>query len=180
MLKPYKNFSFYGLTIPAILVGLDQATKFWAIKSFGVATNVCEDPSHPAIGSFRDFGPVFDLALVCNRGISFGLMGGDSSLKRWGLTIFALVMCVVLLYALSRTKDNLSRLGISLIIGGAIGNAIDRFLYGAVTDFISVRELTFGFFPWVFNVADSAITIGVILLIIASWMIKPEANTVEN
>ncbi len=134
---------------------------------FDVPTNICEIDLYPRL--FKEVSPIFDWALVCNPGISFGLLGGDSPAKRWGLTIFAVFMCCVLLYALARTKDNLTRFSIALIIGGAIGNGIDRFLYGAVTDFISVHQLI-PFFPWVFNVADSCITIGVIGLLAASYI----------
>lgn len=165
--SPYRNYWFYGLTLPAILVSIDQATKYWIIDMFDVPTNICEIDLYPRL--FKEVSPIFDWALVCNPGISFGLLGGDSPAKRWGLTIFAVFMCCVLLYALARTKDNLTRFSIALIIGGAIGNGIDRFLYGAVTDFISVHQLI-PFFPWVFNVADSCITIGVIGLLAASYI----------
>ena len=162
-----KTLLTYGLSIPAVIVILDQLSKYWAISKFDVPMNICE--INPRPGLEIEVSPIFDWALVCNPGISFGLLGGDSPAKRWGLTIFAVFMCCVLLYALARTKDNLTRFSIALIIGGAIGNGIDRFLYGAVTDFISVHQLI-PFFPWVFNVADSCITIGVIGLLAASYI----------
>jgi signal peptidase II len=86
-------------------------------------------------------------------------MQGDSALKRWGLLIFAIFMVGVLLHVLSGAKDTLSRFSLSLVIGGAVGNAIDRALFGAVTDFINAEDIGFSY---VFNVADSAITIGII------------------
>ena len=162
-----KTLLTYGLSIPAVIVILDQLSKYWAISKFDVPMNICE--INPRPGLEIEVSPIFDWALVCNPGISFGLLGGDSPAKRWGLTIFAVFMCCVLLYALARTKDNLTRFSIALIIGGAIGNGIDRFLYGAVTDFISVHQLI-PFFPWVFNVADSCITIVVIGLLAASYI----------
>jgi len=131
---------------------------------------------------FKDIGPVVDFALVCNQGVSFGMLSGDSSFKRWALTIFAVVMCGVLFYALSRSKDLMTRLSIGLIIGGAVGNGIDRALYGAVTDFISVEQLI-PFFPWVFNIADSAITCGVIGLLIAGFwadFVEKKAKSASN
>ena len=79
-------------------------------------------------------------------------------------------MSGVLVYALTQSKDWLNRLSIGLIIGGAIGNGIDRALFGAVTDFIDFSDIGF---RWVFNIADSAITVGVIGLIIASFVFKP-------
>ena len=114
---------------------------------------------------------LFDFTLVCNPGISWGQLQGDSDLKRWLLTGFALLMSGALVYAVTQSKDWLNRLSFGLIIGGAIGNGIDRALFGAVTDFIDFSDIGF---RWVFNIADSAITVGVIGLIIASFVFKEE------
>ncbi len=177
MVKPYKSFWLYALIGPAIIVGLDQWSKLAVIKHFKVPVNICEINMTP--GLFQEFSPIFDLALVCNPGISFGLLGGDSQIKRWLLTIFAALMCMGILYVLSRTRETFTRIGLSLIIGGAIGNGIDRFLFGAVTDFISVEQLL-PFFPWVFNIADSAITIGVLILLISSFKNDASAKQAKN
>ena len=173
----YKSYWVYAFAIPFISVILDQASKYWVIDFFKAPQNICEINLRP--GLFYEVGPIFDLALVCNPGISYGLLQGDSSIKRWALTIFAAVMCVVLLYALTRCRDWLNRLSIAFIIGGAIGNGIDRARFGAVTDFISVHELL-PFFPWVFNIADSAISIGVVGLLIASFVYPPENTIPKN
>jgi len=77
------------------------------------------------------------------------------------------------MYVLTQSKDWLNKLSIALIIGGAIGNGIDRALFGAVTDFIDFSDIGF---RWVFNIADSAITVGVMGLIAASFLIKPETE----
>ena len=176
MPKFYKSFWLYAGVIPAVIIAADQATKYWATKAFDLPFNICQ--LNPRIGydqNFKDLSPIFDLAMTCNVGVSFGMLGTGSSLMRWLLTIFALVMVSVLFYVLSKTEDKLSRLGIALIIGGAIGNGIDRMFFGAVTDFISVEQLI-PFFGWIFNIADSAITCGVIGLILASFIHKPEAK----
>lgn len=175
--KLYKSYWIYALLIPALSVVLDQWSKFWVLDFFKVPQNICEINLRP--GLFHEVSAIFDLALVCNPGISYGLLQGDSSIKRWGLTIFAAVMCVVLLYALTRSKDWLNRLSIAFIIGGAIGNGIDRARFGAVTDFISVHDLL-PFFPWVFNIADSAISIGVVGLIVASFLYPPEKTSAKS
>lgn len=167
-MKLYPRYWFYALIIPIIVIALDQVSKYAILDMFAVPTNICEINPYP--GLFKDIGPVIDWALVCNQGVSFGMLSGDSTVKRWGLTIFAALMCGVLWYALARSKDMLTRLSIGLIIGGAIGNGIDRALYGAVTDFISVEQLI-PFFPWVFNIADSAITCGVIGLLLAGFWV---------
>ena len=165
-IKLYPKYWVYAGLVPFITILLDQWSKYAILDMFKVPHNICEINPYP--GLFKDVSPIIDWALVCNQGVSFGMLSGDSSLKRWALTIFAAVMCIILLYALAKSKDMLTRLSIGLIIGGAIGNGIDRALYGAVTDFISVEQLI-PFFPWVFNIADSAITCGVIGLLLADF-----------
>lgn len=160
-----KDWLLYGLSIPVATVVIDQLTKWWATRFFNVPMNICEINSRP--GFDYDLWPIMDIALVCNQGISWGLLQGDSSVKRWALTVFAFVMCGVLFYALNRSRDALTRLSLAFVIGGAIGNGIDRALFGAVTDFIDFGDIGF---HWVFNIADSAITIGVIGLVIASFL----------
>ncbi len=164
MSKIYKSYWVFALIIPAIVVALDQLSKKWATNLFGLPFNICEqDPYIGQQGYFQEFSPIIDWAMTCNLGVSFGMLSGDSPAKRWGLTIFAGLMCLIILYVLAGTKEKFTRVGLGLIIGGAIGNAIDRFMHGSVTDFISAYELL-PFFPWVFNVADSAITIGVMCI----------------
>ena len=165
-----KPFVIYGLLLPAFIVVFDQLTKFWAVSAFDQPMNACEINPYPGLSI--ELSPIVDLALVCNQGVSWGLLQGDSPVKRWILTLFAFVMSCVLLYVLKGTKDRLSQLSIGLIIGGAIGNGIDRALFGAVTDFINFGDVGF---HWVFNVADSAITIGVIGLIAASFLAPKDA-----
>ena len=155
----------YGFAIPAVIVGLDQLSKWWVTRFFGQPMDICA--SEPSIRLAHDTTPVIDLALFCNQGISFGLLGGDSSLKRWALTFVALAVCALLGWSLREVRGAFTRWGTALIIGGAIGNAIDRALYGAVTDFIDATDLV-PFFGYIFNVADSAITVGVVMLLIGA------------
>ena len=164
-----KTLLIYALLIPIVLILLDQWTKFAVIQSFDVAMNICEENLRPN-KTHKIPGPM-DISLVCNPGISWGLLQGDSPMKRWLLTAFAFIMSGVLVYALTQSKDRLTKLSIALIISGAIGNGIDRFLFGAVTDFIDFGEIGF---HWAFNIADSAITCGVIGLLLASFFIKPD------
>lgn len=158
------DWGLFALFLPVLVVILDQWSKFAATRFFQQPMNVCEITPNP--GFDTDMFWVMDLALVCNFGISWGLLQGDSSFKRWGLTAFAFAMCAVLLYVFRSSRDNLTRASLGLVIGGAIGNGIDRFLFGAVTDFIDFGDIGF---HWVFNIADSAITVGVIGLILASF-----------
>lgn len=164
----------FGLIVPLLVVIFDQITKYAAIKFFKAPINICE--VNPRPGLTYDFSPIVDLTLICNQGISWGLLQGDSSLKRWLLTIFALVMSALLFWMLGQTKDRLSRWAFALVIGGAIGNGIDRLLFGAVTDFIDFSDIGF---KYVFNVADSAITVGVIGLIIGSFFAKDTEKSAD-
>ena len=170
-----KTLLIYALCLPLFIVVFDQWSKYAVIQSFNVPMNICEINPQPGIK--HEIMNLFDFSLVCNQGISWGLLQGDSQLKRWALTIFALGMSGALIYALTQCHDWLNKLSISLIIGGAIGNGIDRALFGAVTDFIDFFDMGFS---WVFNIADSAITIGVIGLILASFLIKPPEDAAKT
>ena len=108
--------------------------------------------------------PFLDLALRWNRGISFSLFARDSA---WGqLALVALTLAVTGLLAswLLRSRSGLPAVGLGLIIGGALGNAIDRVAHGAVVDYLDLHA--FGRHFFVFNVADAAINVGVALLIL--------------
>lgn len=169
------RYLIFGVFIPAIAVALDQASKYWATRLFKAPFNFCAIDPHTELN--MEFSGVLDWALLCNRGVSWGMLQGDSSLKRWGLTLLAFVMCGVLLYMLRTAEDKLSRLSLGLIIGGAIGNGIDRALFGAVTDFIDFSDIGF---KWVFNIADSFITMGVIGLLLASFILSRAEKAAEK
>lgn len=165
-----KKFWFWGGLVPAIIVAADQLSKAWALGKFGVPHNICALNPYPQ--NHIEVSAVFDLSLVCNQGVSFGLLASPTLLVRTLLTLFAAGMVVLLLYWLNKEREKLISLALALIIGGAIGNAIDRALYGAVTDFLNFGDIHF---KWVFNIADSAITAGVIGLLI-SMLIQMRAE----
>ena len=149
------RLGWLAYAIAAAALVLDQLSKWWMIEVFMLPLRL----------STRILGPL-SFTFVQNRGVSFGLMQAEADLVRWGLTLFSLIVAVVLGVWARRPERGLHALGLGLIIGGAIGNAIDRSRLGYVIDFIDVQRL--GFFPWVFNVADSAITVGVIALLVDS------------
>ena len=108
----------------------------------------------------------FRLVSVWNPGVSFGLMGGDRALPPWVLSAVAVAVCVGLFIWLRRTDRPLTGWGIGLVMGGAIGNVIDRARWGAVFDF---EDFHIGQWHWpAFNVADSAIVVGVGLMLVDS------------
>lgn len=131
---------------------VDQAIKLWALFVFDLA----------AKGRVALL-PVFDLVLIWNRGISYGLLQQDTELGRWMLIAIHVVASIAIALWIRRENDGASSLGLALILGGAIGNGIDRILYGAVVDY---ALLHWGEVTWyVFNLADAAIVAGVVLLL---------------
>jgi signal peptidase II len=108
----------------------------------------------------------FRLVIVWNRGVSFGLMSGEGALPPWLLSAVAVAVCVGLFIWLRRTDRPLTGWGIGLVMGGAIGNVIDRARWGAVFDF---ADFHVGQWHWpAFNIADSAIVVGVGLMLLES------------
>jgi signal peptidase II len=143
-----------GLLIAALVIVLDQASKWWILERIMLPPRVIE------------VTPFFNLVLTWNRGVSFGLFNTDSPLNAWLLPLVALVILAMLLVWLARADRGILAHGLGLIIGGAIGNLIDRVRFGAVADFLDVH--VWGYHWPAFNVADSAITIGVVVLIFDS------------
>ncbi|HYC96637.1 signal peptidase II [Brevundimonas sp.] len=151
----------YGFAILIVIV--DQLTKAWVLEGLGLRF---EGQSHPVLD------PFFNITLVHNEGVSFGLFGDGSA--RWMLSAFSLVVAGVLGWWALKADRRLLVTSLGLIMGGAIGNVIDRIRFGFVVDFLNFEGT--GFFPWVFNVADSAITLGVILLILDSVLSERAAK----
>ena len=108
----------------------------------------------------------FNLVLTWNNGISFGLFNNDSKFNALIISVIGIGIVLFLIGLLSRAETKKLRIGLGLIIGGAIGNIIDRGIYGAVMDFLDIH---IGNYHWpAFNIADSCITIGAIILVIDS------------
>jgi signal peptidase II len=112
----------------------------------------------------RPLAPFLDLTLRLNRGISFSMFARDSAAGETALLAVTLAATVLLAWWLIRSRSALAAVGLGLIIGGALGNAIDRLVHGAVIDYLDLHA--FGRHFFVFNVADAAINVGVALLIL--------------
>jgi signal peptidase II len=152
-------FTVFGLVTALIACAVDQASKLYLLFVFDLAHH----------GPVR-LGPFFDLVLTRNTGISYGLFQTDTELGQWVL-LGTKVLAVALLWVwLARSASRLTALSLGLIIGGAVGNAIDRLAYGWVADFVFFHVSTAGWrFDWyVFNLADVAIVAGVIGLLYES------------
>ena len=151
----------YALAVLVIL--LDQALKLWVVSGLGLE-----------IGESR---PVFwplSFTLVRNDGISFGFFQTHAPWTRWALAAFALIVSLFLIAWVRRADRLVMGVAGGLILGGALGNLIDRVRVGSVIDFVDVHPLVF---PWIFNIADSGITVGVTILLAENLLLARRAAT---
>ena len=149
-----------GIVAAAIALVLDQASKLWLLFVFDLGRKGAVTVT-----------PFFDLVLAWNTGISYGLFQQDGPVGAAVLLGFKVVAVIALAIWMARSKTRLATIGLGLIIGGAIGNAIDRAAYGAVVDF-ALFHIQWGgkTFNWyVFNIADAAIVVGVAALLYDSF-----------
>jgi signal peptidase II len=144
----------------AVLI-LDQASKVWLLFVFDIAHR----------GAVR-VTPFFDLVLAWNVGISFGWFQNDSQIAQISLMVIKAVAVVVLAIWMARSRTLIATLALGLIIGGAVGNGIDRIAYGAVVDFVLFHlQIGGNIYNWyVFNLADVAIVTGVAALLYDSFL----------
>ncbi len=144
--------SAFGLIVAGLVGIVDQAAKLWLIDVFGLAARA------PVA-----LGPFVDLIVTWNAGISYGLFQQEGALGQWALLAFKAVAVVLLWIWLARAPSRLTALALGLIVGGAVGNALDRLHWPGVLDFVLFHIETAGWhFRWyVFNLADVAIVAGV-------------------
>ena len=156
-----------GIIAAVAALALDQASKLWLLFVFDIARR-----------GRVEVTPFFDLDLAWNPGISFGLFQSDSALAQIILMIIKAVAVIVLAIWMARSRTLLATIALGMIIGGASGNAIDRFAYGAVVDFalfhVQIGGNTFNWY--VFNLADVAIVAGVAALLYDSFLGVPAAK----
>ena len=164
------RFTRQGLTayaIALVVVILDQLSKLWILGPFDLGDKVSVQVL-----------PFFRLSMVWNPGVSYGLLQNHGEVGRWLLVLFAACVVVALGVWVSRATRPLTALAIGLVMGGAIGNnLVDRIRLGMVADFLDFSQLGF---KWVFNVADSAITVGVIVLLIDTFLTSRPPATAER
>lgn len=149
-----------GIVAAVIALVLDQASKLWLLFVFELGRKGAVQVT-----------PFFDLVLAWNTGISYGLFQQDGPIGAAVLLGFKVIAVIALAIWMARSKTRLATIGLGLIIGGAIGNAIDRVAYGAVVDF-ALFHIQWGGKPlnwYVFNIADAAIVVGVAALLYDSF-----------
>lgn len=164
--KANRVFRLTGL-VAGLVVVLDQVSKMWILHGLELPRR---------LGGHVDLSPFFDLTYVENRGVSFGLFAGGTS-SRVILTLLALSVSAYVLHWAGRLDRKLAACAAGFIVGGALGNAYDRAMYGFVVDFLDISGLHF---PWVFNVADMAINVGVALLAYDAFVIMPKREAAQK
>lgn len=148
--KPDAPWSLFGLSVVVATLAADQVTKVWAESTLNYGEQI-------------DIVPILSLYRVHNTGIAFSLFNdfGSTGLI---LFVFAVTAIVTLIWARTAEGGRLAALGYALIVGGALGNLVDRLVYGHVVDFLFLH---LGSYPlFVFNIADTALTLGPAILIL--------------
>ena len=158
MIKGIKEYLFVAVSSGSVLL-IDFLSKNKIISIFkdGIVEKIY-------VNEYLDF------ILVFNTGISYGLFSGGGDFQKWILISLSILIIIFLLNIIRNESTILSKLGISFIIGGALGNVLDRFTYGAVVDFISLHAK--GFSWYIFNIADMFIVLGVILFILSQFILS--------
>jgi len=145
-----------GFAIALIVLAIDQGYKWWMLNIYDIGSR-----------GVVKITPFFDITLIWNRGISYGLFQQNSDTGRYVLIGVISVIMIVLVVWLLRTRGYLIAIAMGLILGGAMGNVIDRIVYGAVADFFSFHFL--GYYWYVFNLADVWVVAGAALLLYDSF-----------
>ena len=156
-----------GILAALVTLVADQASKLWLLNGFDLARR-----------GVVKVTPFFDLVLAWNIGISFGWLQNDGQAAQLALMAVKVIAVIALAIWMARSQTRLATVALGLIIGGAIGNGIDRLAYGAVVDF-ALFHIVIGGNPYdwyVFNLADSAIVAGVIALLYDSFFGAPAAK----
>lgn len=146
-----------ALIIAMLICIIDQASKYMVMLWYEVSGS-----SYHVLTSFLNFIKVW------NYGVSFGLFQAQSMMGVVVLLLMAAAIMGFIIYLLAKAENWYEIIAYAFILGGALGNMIDRFYYGAVFDFIDMHA--FGVHFWTFNIADSAISLGVVFLLLGYWV----------
>lgn len=161
-----------GLVLAAVIIVLDQASKWAVVELLMRPEGVADTPFYSSVRIA--LLPVFDLVMAWNRGVSFGILNNAGAWNAVILSVLSVAISAGLLVWMRRSTSRLVTLALGGIVGGALGNVIDRVRWGAVADFLDVHVM--GYHWPAFNLADSAITVGAVLLVLDALFAKPSST----
>ena len=160
-----------GLLVAAVVFLFDQLTKWWVTGPLGLNQ----------IGDQLYLLPFFQFTYTENNGISLGLLNATNPIGRWMLVALTSAIAIGVAVWIGREKNRIDQIALGLVLGGALGNILDRTLHGYVTDFL---DLHFGEFrPFlIFNVGDAAISIAVVILLLRAFLSRKDESkeTIEH
>ena len=153
----------FGFLIALAVFGLDQLVKWWVTGPLGI--------NH--IGDQLYIVPFFQFTYTQNNGLSLGLFNATTEIGRWMLVALTSAIAIGVAYWLGREKNRIEQVALGMVLGGALGNILDRTLHGYVVDF---ADLHFGSFrPFlIFNVGDAAISIAVVILLLRAFLSRKD------
>lgn len=157
-----------GLALAAVIFAVDQ----WVKRLVDVDLEM-------RLGETIDLLPFFDLTRVHNYGVSMGMFTATSPEMRWGLVLVTAAIAVIVTIWMLREKAQWDIIGLSLILGGALGNIVDRFRFGYVLDYADFHIGEFRPFL-IFNIADAAITIGVVIILARALFIRDKGEEAQT
>ena len=161
-----------GLILAAVIVILDQLSKWWVVETLMRPQGVWETPFYTP--TRIEVLPFFDVVMAWNRGVSFGIFNTDGRWNVVALSALSLVIVIFLLGWMRKSPSPMVTLALGGIVGGALGNVIDRVRWGAVADFLDVHLM--GHHWPAFNLADSAISIGAAVLVLDALFARPSSS----
>lgn len=161
-----------ALGLSALIIVLDQLSKWWVVEEMMRPQGVWETPFHTA--HRIEVLPFFDLVMAWNRGVSFGILNNSGTWNAVALSVLSLVIVAGLTVWLRNVRSPMVALALGGIIGGALGNVVDRVRWGAVADFLDLHVM--GYHWPAFNLADSAISIGAAVLVLDALFARPSSS----
>ena len=161
-----------GLILAAIIIVLDQITKWWVVERVMRPEGMMDTPFYSPVRI--EVLPFFDLVMAWNRGVSFGIFNNGGQWNAIILSVLSVAIAIGLVLWMRKSTSELVTLALGGIIGGALGNVIDRVRWGAVADFLDVHVM--GYHWPAFNVADSAISVGAVLLVLDALFAKSSST----
>lgn len=166
-MRATQRYLIAGFIIPLAIL-LDQWTK--ALVLGEPRFNAMECLAGGPCGRIEFLPNLIDFQMVWNRGMSYGALQSEG-IMRWVLVLVTSGIAIGFAVWLFRATHWLTATALSFVVAGAIGNVIDRVRFGAVVDFIDVSD-AISFFPWVFNIADAAVTVGAVLLLFDQFILS--------